>query len=126
MAEAKAELGAFAGLDRALKLLIKKSGRKQREIAERTGVARPTISRIVNGHDRPSIETLGRLLGDGLGLTVLDLAEALIEVNRDSPLPEVVPRSELQAALRVLHLRLQVDQPSPQRPSSPARKPRKA
>jgi len=106
------ELGAFRGLAAALKLLIAKSGRRQQEIADRTGVSRPTVSRIANGHDKPSIETLGRLLSDGLGMDALDLAEALLEVNRGSELADVVPRSELEAALRILHLRLRVGDPT--------------
>lgn len=111
------DLGAFEGLAPALKRLIAKSGRTQQEIAERTGVARPTVSRIANGRDKPSIETLGRLLSDGLGMNALDLAEALLEVNRSSDLVDVVPRSELEAALRVLHLRLRVGGPTSNPPA---------
>lgn len=45
----------------------------QRELARRTGVAQPAISRIERGHLSPRVETLDRLLrgcGKGLELVV--------------------------------------------------------
>ncbi|MGH9382519.1 MAG: helix-turn-helix domain-containing protein [Thermoanaerobaculia bacterium] len=40
----------------------RKAGLSQRELAERTGIAQPTIARIESGAASPRCETLGRLL----------------------------------------------------------------
>jgi transcriptional regulator with XRE-family HTH domain len=38
------------------------AGLSQRELAERTGVAQPTIARIERGHTSPRFDTMARLL----------------------------------------------------------------
>lgn len=102
------DLGALDGLDIALKTLVDRSDLNQEEIARRTGVSRGTISRVINGRDKPSIETFGRLLHYGLGVTLLDFVEVLMEAQKIAK-PEIISRRELEDAIRVLHLRLRID-----------------
>ena len=102
------DLGALNGTAEALKTLVDRSDLTQEEIARRTGVSRGTISRIINGRDKPSIETFGRLLHYGLGVTLLDFVEVLMEAQKVAQ-PETISRRELEDAIRVLHLRLRID-----------------
>ena len=96
------DLGALNGLAEALKTLVEQSDLTQEEIARRTGVSRGTVSRIVNGRDKPSLETFPRLLHYGLGVTLLDFVEVLMEAQQVVQ-PETISRSELEE--RLAHLR---------------------
>ena len=101
------DLGALDGMAQALKTLVDRSDLNQEEIARRTGVSRGTISRVINGRDKPSIETFGRLLRYGLGVTVLDFVEVLMDAQKVAQ-PETISRRELEDAIRVLRLRLRL------------------
>jgi transcriptional regulator with XRE-family HTH domain len=48
---------------RLLRLARRRAGLSQRQLAERTGVAQPTIARIELGVAVPRVDTLDRLLG---------------------------------------------------------------
>lgn len=112
------DLGALNGASEALRRLAEESDLTQEEIAQRIGISRSAVSRILHGRDRPRLETLGRLLKYGLGLSMVDFVEVLLDVQgQDSS--EVIHRHELEDALRLLHLRLRVGTgESPSEPSS--------
>lgn len=97
------DLGAFEGLPAALTTLKEKSDRSVKEIAARTGISRSAVHRYLSGDNEPTLKNLGRLLEYGLGMNVLDLAEALVEVTGSGP-----SRQELEEAVRLLQLRLRI------------------
>jgi transcriptional regulator with XRE-family HTH domain len=66
----------FAGLGDALVLLRRQRGLKQYQIAEGTGLTKGMISSYESGRMRPSLETLGRILGH-LDCDLGDLSSAL-------------------------------------------------
>lgn len=59
-----------------MKLLIKEIAKEKgitlNEIADKVGIAQPSISRIVNGHMNPTINTLEKI-SDALGVDISDL-----------------------------------------------------
>lgn len=77
--------GCFTGLPEALKLLVKGSILSQKEIAERSGVLESSLSKYLSGDNNPTVGALGRIVEDGLGLTLLDLAEALRQARGSAP-----------------------------------------
>lgn len=103
----QSELGALEGFSEALRLLLKRSDLTQEEVAARTGVSRSAVNRFVNGRDRPSLDTFGRLLRYGLGVTIVDFAEALLEVQGYTS-EDVLSQDDLEDLLRSLHLRLRL------------------
>ena len=76
------ELGAFAGLGRALRRLRIRRGASQRQLGTAAGVTRPMISTCERGSTQPSVATLGRLL-DALGVTLGELERALADPDRE-------------------------------------------
>ena len=63
------EITADTNLSQLIKTLRQARGMTQLELSNRTGVQRPTITYIENGHNRPQTETLFKLL-EGLGMRV--------------------------------------------------------
>lgn len=96
------DLGAFEGLPEALRSLQRQSRRSVKDIAARTGISRSAVHRYLSGDNEPTLKNLGRLLEYGLGMNVLDLAEALIEATGGPP------SDELMEAVRLLQLRLRM------------------
>ena len=96
------DLGAFEGLPEALRSLQKQSRRSVTEIAARTGISRSAVHRYLSGDNEPTLKNLGRLLQYGLEMSVLDLAEALVEATGGPP------SDELMDAVRLLQLRLRI------------------
>ena len=78
-------LGCFTGLSEALRRLVKQSILSQKEIAERAGVLESSLSKYISGDNNPGLGALGRIVEDGLGLTLLDLAEALRQARGSAP-----------------------------------------
>lgn len=74
------DLGAFAGLGSALRLLRLQQGASQRQVAAAARVTRPMVSAYERGLTQPSVATLGHLL-DALGASIADLQRALAEVT---------------------------------------------
>ena len=65
---------------RSLRQARRRAGLTQRDLAQRTGVAQPTIARIEGGHEVPQVDTLERLLrACGESLEVLPAAGAGVD-----------------------------------------------
>lgn len=111
------DLGAFRGVHRALRMLVERSELSQGEVAERSGVSPSAFSRFLSGELNPRLPILGKILESGLNATVVDLAEALTEVQRQIAEEggEEISVAEILDALRALTLRLGI-QPRPQDP----------
>jgi transcriptional regulator with XRE-family HTH domain len=101
-------LGCFTGLSKALKILVKRSLLPQKEIARRAQVLESSLSKYLSGEINPGLGALGRIVEDGLGLTLLDLAEALQQVRGKAapPTRDTVSVDELEDQVRVLLMRL--------------------
>jgi transcriptional regulator with XRE-family HTH domain len=101
-------LGCFTGLSKALKLLVQRSLLPQKEIARRAQVLESSLSKYLSGDINPGLGALGRIVEDGLGLTLVDLAEALQQVQgKSGPTSRpTVSVDELEDQVRVLLLRL--------------------
>jgi transcriptional regulator with XRE-family HTH domain len=104
-------LGSFTGLPKALKILVKRSLLPQKEIARRAEVLEGSLSKYLSGEINPGLGALGRILEDGLRLTLLDLAEALQQVRGKSapPTRDMVSVDELEYQVRLLLMRLRGD-----------------
>ena len=68
------------GLGQALRWLRDRQGRKQYQVAEAAGITKGMLSAYETGRQRPSLETLDKLLGT-LGCTLHDLHNAIEIVN---------------------------------------------
>lgn len=93
----------FAGLGRALKLLRKGVGLKQKELAARAGITPAMISNYETEKAMPQIPTVESLLA-ALGKDRFDLLNAIEEVNGRPPrdLSEVGERSAETRVLEIL------------------------
>jgi transcriptional regulator with XRE-family HTH domain len=68
------------GLGQALRWLRDRLGKKQYQVAEAAGITKGMLSAYETGRQRPSLETLDKLLGT-LGCTLHDLHNAIEIVN---------------------------------------------
>lgn len=81
----------FAGLGKALRWLREKRGLRQYEVARAAGITKAMLSAYETGKQRPSLESLEKVLG-ALGADLADLARALDHVNeRAVPAAEAPP-----------------------------------
>lgn len=80
----------FDKLGAALRLLRRRDGRKQRQLAEAAGMTPMMLSGYEKATRVPTLESLGRVL-DALGLPLASLDEALDIVNDRIPGPPVQP-----------------------------------
>ncbi len=71
---------ALDGLGQALRWLRERIGRKQYQVAEAAGITKGMLSAYETGRQRPSLETLDKLLNT-LGCTLFDLHNAIEIVN---------------------------------------------
>ncbi|HEX4956299.1 MAG TPA: helix-turn-helix transcriptional regulator [Thermoanaerobaculia bacterium] len=74
----------FDGLGKALRWLRDRQSRRQYQVAESAGVTKAMLSAYETGKQRPSVETLERILG-ALKVDLADLQDALDTVNRRPP-----------------------------------------
>jgi len=103
------DLGAFEGLGAALRLLVDRSGLAHKEVAAKAGVSESAFSRFLSGDLNPRLPVLGRILRDGLGMTALDLAEALYQSGESSARTgQSVSLDDLQDGVRALMLRFKL------------------
>ena len=65
----------------ALRMLRRRSGLQQRQLADRAGFTRPQLSGYERGHHLPSLPSLWKILG-ALGASLADLEDVMGE--RDS------------------------------------------
>ena len=68
------------GLGQALRWLRDRRGRKQYEVAETAGITKGMLSAYETGRQRPSLETLEKIL-DTLGVDLNDLHNAIQIIN---------------------------------------------
>jgi transcriptional regulator with XRE-family HTH domain len=71
---------AFEGLGKALRWLRARQDKRQYQVAEAAGVTKAMLSAYETGKQKPSLETLEKIL-DGLGVSLGDLHHALLIVN---------------------------------------------
>lgn len=104
----EAGAGVFDDLDEALRLLIDRSGLTLTEASRRLGLSHGALQNYLS-HPLPrSIRTLGRLLSESLGMTVIDLVEALITVKRRREGPDPLTEEALKRATKIFLLSLDV------------------
>lgn len=83
----------FAGLGKALRWLREKRGLRQYEVARAAGITKAMLSAYETGKQRPSLESLEKVLG-ALGSDLTSLVRALDHVNeRATPGVESPPTS---------------------------------
>jgi transcriptional regulator with XRE-family HTH domain len=82
------------GLGPALRWLRDRRGRKQYQIAGEAGITKGMLSAYETGRQRPSLETLDKIL-DTLGCDLHDLHNALQIINGQ---PTILARPEARAA----------------------------
>lgn len=78
-------MSAFDGLGKALRWIRDKQAKKQYQVAETAGVTKAMLSAYETGKQKPSIETLEKILG-ALQVDLADLFNALQVVNERAPL----------------------------------------
>ena len=66
----------LTGLGPALRWLRERQGKKQYNVADSAGITKGMLSAYETGRQRPSIETLGKILGT-LGCSLLELHNAI-------------------------------------------------
>ena len=72
--------GLVTHLAPALRRLRRRRRRLQRDVAREAGITRGMLSAFENGHRRPSLPSLGRIL-DALGADLTELHDVLQEVR---------------------------------------------
>jgi transcriptional regulator with XRE-family HTH domain len=77
---ASAHISLMAGLGQALRWLREKQARKQYRVADNAGITKGMLSAYETGRQRPSLETLEKIL-ETLGCDLNDLHNALQIVN---------------------------------------------
>jgi transcriptional regulator with XRE-family HTH domain len=103
-------MAAFDGLGKALRWLRARQDKRQYQVAEEAGVTKAMLSAYETGKQRPSLETLEKIL-DGLDATLADLYQALRIVNdpnhplRAAALPRALDSSPSSGSLSDLDLR---------------------
>jgi transcriptional regulator with XRE-family HTH domain len=76
-------MSAFDGLGKALRWLRARQDKRQYQVADESGVTKAMLSAYETGKQKPSLETLEKIL-DGLGANLDDLHRALRIVNGQS------------------------------------------
>jgi len=85
-------MSAFDGLGKALRWLRAKQDKRQYQLAGEAGITKAMLSAYETGKQRPSLETLEKVLG-ALGAELADLHDALDIVNERSTPPGRLRRS---------------------------------
>ena len=84
---------------RLLRYARRAAGLSQRELARRSGIAQPAISRIESGRAVPRVDSLGRLLeACGLRLDIRPLGGEGIDRSAIRELVALTPAERLQLA----------------------------
>ncbi len=91
---------AFEGLGKALRWIRDKQGKKQYQVADAAGVTKAMLSAYETGKQKPSIETLEKVMA-ALRIDLADLFQAIEMVNeRPRGLRLVKPGESLPRPLR--------------------------
>lgn len=78
-------MSAFEGLGKALRWIRDKQGKKQYQVADAAGVTKAMLSAYETGKQKPSIDTLEKILR-ALHVDLHDLFNALEVVNERAPI----------------------------------------
>lgn len=73
-------MSTFDGLGRALRWLRDERGKRQFQVADAAGITKPMLSAYETGRQKPSLESLEKIL-DALGADLSNLHSALAIVN---------------------------------------------
>src|ERR1700730_4670143 len=73
-------MSIFAGLGRSLRWLRERQGKRQYQVAETAGITKAMLSAYETGKQKPSLETLEKILA-ALGCDLNDLHNAVQIVN---------------------------------------------
>jgi HTH-type transcriptional regulator / antitoxin HipB len=92
---------AFEGLGKALRWIRDKQDKKQYEVADSAGVTKAMLSAYETGKQRPSIDTLEKILS-ALNVDLADLYNALQTVNERPVRWRPADRPELRPERRAL------------------------
>ena len=76
----------FEGLGRALRWLREGRGKRQYQVAETAGITKPMLSAYETGRQKPSLDTLEKILG-AMGADLAELHAVLDIVNGRQPAP---------------------------------------
>lgn len=76
----------FEGLGKALRWLRNKQDKRQYQLAKEAGITKAMLSAYETGKQRPSLETLEKIL-EALGVDLADLHDALDVVNERTSAP---------------------------------------
>lgn len=76
----------FDGLGKALRWLRNKQDKRQYELAAEAGITKAMLSAYETGKQKPSIETLEKIL-EALAVDLADLHDALLIVSERAPIP---------------------------------------
>lgn len=106
--EEATDAGALNDLDEALELLIQRSGLSYTEVGARIGLSPGAVRNYLHKPLPRSIRTLGRIISESLGLSVVDLMEALVTVKRRRDEPDPLTEEELRKATKFFLLSLQL------------------
>lgn len=79
-------MSAFNGLGKALRWIRDKQDKKQYQVADTAGVTKAMLSAYETGKQKPSIETLEKIL-NALQVDLADLFNAIQVINERPPLP---------------------------------------
>jgi len=102
-------MAAFDGLGKALRWLRARQDRRQYQVAEAAGVTKAMLSAYETEKQRPSLETLEKIL-DGLGATLGDLHQALrIVRGQSNPLYTPEPGAQHSASPTDIPRSLEMD-----------------
>ena len=88
-------MGEFQGLNDALRLLRKRRGLRQWELAEQAGTTRQLVNAYENGRTMPSLSSLDNLM-TALEIDKFDLVNALEVVNGRPERESSLPRYDLR------------------------------
>jgi transcriptional regulator with XRE-family HTH domain len=91
---------AFDGLGKALRWIRDKQGKKQYQVADAAGVTKAMLSAYETGKQKPSIDTLEKVMG-ALRVDLAGLFHAIEMVNERPHLRLVQPGEGLPPALRM-------------------------
>lgn len=91
---------AFDGLGKALRWIRDKQGKKQYQVADTAGVTKAMLSAYETGKQKPSIETLEKVMA-ALKVDLADLFQAIEVVNERPRLRIVKPGDGLPSSSRL-------------------------
>lgn len=106
------DAGAFEGVDLALRVLMEECDLSLSEVGRRVGMTPSAVRRYVTEPLPRSVRTLGRIVSEGLGLSAVDLLEALVEIRHDQRGADLT-EEQVRKAIKLFLLRLNIAPSTP-------------